>query len=344
MQIRLVIQPPFWTPPRRKRYQSKRWPHAAKHWYRRRRAFRSTGEAMPTIIQVPPPWSVIRLAARMGTPYEDGYVSAGRWIGAWLNWICSRPAAILHQSAVVRFSVKMAAAAAVLVALITFMMDLQNLEEDRVNRAWSLIATAKEVEGNVGLIEALETLHARKIALESLQAPRAYLRNIKLVGVNLIKADLRGANLDDANLSGAQLWRANLSGADLNRTNLSRADLSEANLHNADLLVADLSGANLSVANLSGANLEATKLDGVYLIIADLSGANLSRADLSKAHLRGANLSEADLSGTKLGGADLSGAHNLSQQQLDQACGDEHTRLPVGTTIAACEPGSPIKD
>jgi type II secretory pathway pseudopilin PulG len=50
-------------------------------------------------------------------------------------------------------------AAAILTAF-QFQLELENREEDRVNRAWSLVAAAKEVQGNIGLIEALETLNA----------------------------------------------------------------------------------------------------------------------------------------------------------------------------------------
>ena len=59
------------------------------------------------------------------------------------------------------------------------------------------------------------------------------------------------------------------------------------------------------------------------LSLADLSGAVLRKANLSRAVLRGANLSGADLSG-----ANLSGAEDLTQEQLEEANGDESTRLP----------------
>jgi hypothetical protein len=119
------------------------------------------------------------------------------------------------------------------------------------------------------------------------------------------------ANLIDAHLSRAYLGRANLSGA-----NLFGADLSRAYLNEADLI-----GARLNEADLSGA----------ILIGADLTGANLTGANLTGANLTGANLSGANL--TK---ADLTGARNLTQQQLDQACGNTHTKLDPGLTIKPC--------
>src|SRR5829696_7177184 len=59
------------------------------------------------------------------------------------------------------------------------------------------------------------------------------------------------------------------------------------------------------------------------LSLADLAGADLRKANLSRAVLRGGNLSGADLSLSN-----LSGAEDLTQEQLEEANGDESTRLP----------------
>ena len=55
--------------------------------------------------------------------------------------------------------------------------------------------------------------------------------------------------------------------------------------------------------------------------------------------LTDADLSEADLTDADLSEADLGGANNLSQGQLEQACGDDETKLPEGLTIKPCGPG-----
>jgi hypothetical protein len=88
---------------------------------------------------------------------------------------------------------------------------------------------------------------------------------------------------------------------------------------------------NLHGANLKGARLIKTKLNDADLSFANLTGASLRGADLLSANLRGAILD----------GADLSGAKNLTQMQLDQACGDAHTKLPEGLTIKPCPPPAP---
>jgi len=172
--------------------------------------------------------------------------------------------------------------------------------------------------------------------------------NLSLAGLsgnNLSLADLSDANLGNADLIGANLIGANLSNANLSLAGLSGADLNGAKLFDANLSGANLSGANLSRADLSDANLGNAGLSGADLSLAHLSGANLSRADLSRADLSGANLSRADLSAADLSdanlgnaglsGATLSNAKNLTQTQLDEACGNA-TKLPEGLTIKMC--------
>jgi hypothetical protein len=126
--------------------------------------------------------------------------------------------------------------------------------------------------------------------------------------VNLVLNDLYMGDLAHSVLAEASLIKAELGDANLH----------EANLHRAECWDADLIGADLTGADLTGANL---------------SGANLSRANLNRATLNGANLKGARLQGANLEGADLSAAEGLSQKQLNQAWGDEHTKLPKGLSI-----------
>jgi uncharacterized protein YjbI with pentapeptide repeats len=158
-----------------------------------------------------------------------------------------------------------------------------------------------------------------------------WLVNEDLWKANLVLANLSGATLNGANLSGAILGGTNLSGAILGGTNLSGAKLSGAKLGGADLGDANLSGANLSGANLSGA-----KLGGADLGDANLYGANLSGADLGGTNLSGADLRGANLGGADLSFADLSEAKNLTQTQLDEACGNSYTKLREGLTLKPC--------
>ena len=85
--------------------------------------------------------------------------------------------------------------------------------------------------------------------------------------------------------------------------------------------------AALSRGYLAGAHLNnAADLSMASLRSADLAQANLTNADLGDAKLEGADLSFANLAGASLKGANLSGASlmlakNLTQEQLDEACG-----------------------
>jgi uncharacterized protein YjbI with pentapeptide repeats len=77
----------------------------------------------------------------------------------------------------------------------------------------------------------------------------------------------------------------------------------------------DLSGANLFRVNRSGADLTGVNLAGVVLSGAKLTKTNLSGAKLFslKPDLQNANLSKTT---------------NLTQKQIEQAIGNEQTKLP----------------
>jgi uncharacterized protein YjbI with pentapeptide repeats len=88
-------------------------------------------------------------------------------------------------------------------------------------------------------------------------------------------------------------------------------------------------------ANLSGAILIGANLSGAILIATNLHAANLHTANLHTANLSGAHLSEATLSGAYLREANLSDVKNLTQAQLDLACG-MGAKLPEGLTLKPC--------
>jgi hypothetical protein len=190
-------------------------------------------------------------------------------------------------------------------------------DEDRINRAWSLIAAAKtEDTGNMGLIQAVETLVARGIDLREIRLPGAYLNGLEAPGAILIQAHLRGAKLVRAELNRAHLAKADLSDADLFKAKLAKAKLGKA------ILI----GTNLSEADLSGTDLiKATSVE------TDPIKATSVETDVRKADLR-----ETILSGADLSGANFIQTQTLTQQQLDEACGDEATKLPPGLTVQPC--------
>jgi uncharacterized protein YjbI with pentapeptide repeats len=138
-----------------------------------------------------------------------------------------------------------------------------------------------------------------------------------LYEAHLINKDDPVISLVEANLQGANLYGAYLEGAYLRGANLREAKLSLANLH----------GADLKEASLKEADLFGTSLHEADLCLADLQGATPQAANFQWANLRGAKLR-----GTYLYGAFLREVLGLTQEQSEQAIGDEGTTLPERIT------------
>ncbi len=183
--------------------------------------------------------------------------------------------------------------------------------------------------------------------LENTDPRRLVPRAFSLIGyspfADLREADLstksenwRGTEMDvalvtGANLKGSDLWyadavRAFLVKANLRDANLQRADFHYANLQGAVLTDARIQKADFGRANLRDADFTRAKLQGARLFGAKLHGATLDHADLTKADLRGTDFS----------GANLGDTWGLTQDQLDEACGNAKTQLPPGMSIPPC--------
>ena len=142
--------------------------------------------------------------------------------------------------------------------------------------------------------------------LGTLDGPRKrilvrFLYESDLLEKNISGFSLHGANLNEADLSRLKLSDSFLSGVRLRSANLNRAKLDGADLSGSDLR--DLSDGDPSDANVRHANLEGTRL---------------KRTDLRGVDLRGVDLR----------GVDLRETENLCQEQIEQAVGDQTTRLP----------------
>jgi uncharacterized protein YjbI with pentapeptide repeats len=108
-----------------------------------------------------------------------------------------------------------------------------------------------------------------------------------------------------------------------------------------ELAGADLTNQCVKQGNLEGADFSGAKLVLMCMSYADFRGASFHAADLSGANLAHAKLGGADLSGatlsiTSIKGADLTHAKGLTQTQLDQACGDTHTRVAAPLKVKTC--------
>jgi len=142
--------------------------------------------------------------------------------------------------------------------------------------------------------------------------------------------DLNNAALEGADLSEISWSDACLRGVDLRRADLRGSNLCEIDLRRADVRGADLSGTNLSGADLRGAKLlPYDKRDPAKLSEHNLNGAVPGNFDLSSNDLIPSNLRNAILKNTELSGALLVDAEDLTQNEVDQAIGDQTTRLPA---------------
>jgi len=199
----------------------------------------------------------------------------------------------------------------------------------------------------------------------------ADLEDGDLSSTQLKKRDLRYAYGHRADLSMANLADATLAGSDFQRGNFRQAILEDADLRYANLDAATFESACLRKANLEGADLDDADFRGAYLGRANLRRASLGRAQLQYANLQGADLEGADLTGANLESAvfycytahkgdpdkkpittcanlkgailtgarlanvDLRFAENLTQAQLDGACGEE-AKLPEHLSVRSC--------
>ncbi len=129
---------------------------------------------------------------------------------------------------------------------------------------------------------------------------------------------------------------ASCAGCNLFQANLSRLEARGLNLRGARLRQADLSLSVMNRTRFSNADLRDVEAYGGVFSGSSFAGANLTNASFVGAYLDGANFSGATLNGTNFAGASLERATGLTQGRLNQACGDEATRLPRGLTIPHC--------
>jgi len=94
----------------------------------------------------------------------------------------------------------------------------------------------------------------------------------------------------------------------------------------------DLTSATAPNVNFEGSKFVNARFDHMNLRNAKLDGAKFHNVKFGNSILIGATMVAADFSK-----ADLSEVQGLQQAQLDTACGDSQTRLPMGLSLAYCE-------
>lgn len=209
---------------------------------------------------------------------------------------------------------------------------------------------------------ALRAADCGNVAAPGLDWSKCSKTNIMLQNSDLHGANLAGVHFDSTDLSETNLTSANLEKATLVRAWLKNAHADGANFKKIEAYRSDFSNASVNDASFANAELQRAEFGGAQLAKADFQKAELGRADFNKAVLSGvnfsfANLSRATLSGaviqgpvsfsgaflylTRIEGLDLSNATGLQQAQLNLACGDNATKLPLWLTAPAAWPCSP---
>ncbi|MCH9030938.1 MAG: pentapeptide repeat-containing protein [candidate division Zixibacteria bacterium] len=179
------------------------------------------------------------------------------------------------------------------------------------------------------------------VAMEFFPAEFVAIQNASLSGIIVCEAAGNGAeNFDDPIYSSVfdTTFRnsfAIMCGAGAPPSGTFGTDRSRLGFSNYGERV-NLQGAVLTKANLKWVNLGRANLEGATLVRADLSHASLKRANLTNANLERANLTDVGLRLANISGANLRGVRELTQDQLDMACGDEKTVLPSGLTVKPC--------
>ncbi len=196
------------------------------------------------------------------------------------------------------------------------------------------------------------------------------------MGCDLSGKDMPGMVLRDANFAGSTFNRSNLSGGRVYKSDLSSAHFKKAflvrvtgeyvnfdnsdmqdvtmvetklhqsvfsntNLSRADLGRSEFTHSNFDGANLTSASAPQANFAGSHFVGANFEHANLQGAQFTESILKdvkfgNAMMENAILNGADFSGADLSEAIGLSQAQLDIACGDPETQLPLGLSVPYC--------
>jgi len=136
----------------------------------------------------------------------------------------------------------------------------------------------------------------------------------------------------DSSFQDATLTEAKFDEAILTNSNMQRADISRAKFTHSNFTDADLTSATGPNVNFEGSKFVNARFDHMNLRNAKLDGAKFHNVKFGNSILIGATMDKADFSK-----ADLSQVQGLQQVQLDTACGDSETRLPIGLSLPYCE-------
>jgi len=163
------------------------------------------------VLSRPPRWEVwVQQNGRF-----KAWVSSPEWISKWLVYYTSG-LAILNV-------LEIAGKLAIVVSLVTYVMESGKRREDRHDAAWALIMASHNVGGDGGRQAAIQSLHRDGVSLQGLS----------LTGATIANLNLPDAHLDDAQFDAAFLSRPSLTGAWLQNANFRKATLIVPDFTNA---------------------------------------------------------------------------------------------------------------
>lgn len=163
------------------------------------------------------------------------------------------------------------------------------------------------------------------------------LNNANFTNSIFNNSNLSGGSLDGSDLSGAHFRSALMYRVEGNGVTMPRAVFEDATLTEANLPNSKMADTNLSRADLSRATFTNTDFARARFNAANLSDGQFQGGQFQGANFSAAILSDTQFDGANFSGADLSTSQGLKQVQLDVACGNEKTRLPVGLSLRYCE-------
>ncbi len=127
------------------------------------------------------------------------------------------------------------------------------------------------------------------------------------------------------------------AGCDIFQVDLSYQELTGRDLSGARIRQADLSLSTFDQTKFTGADMSIVNAFGIRAEDADFSNVNFQDAVLVGGWFARSRFANAKLSNANLSGADFSTALDLTQNQLNTACGDAATKLPPGLTVVPCK-------
>lgn len=181
------------------------------------------------------------------------------------------------------------------------------------------------------------TILATSAAAQIRVDARIQMSSGSCAGCDLSNKAMNGVHLNNANMAGSSFNNSNLSGGRLDNSDLSGAHFRSALMYRVQGPGVKMPRAILEDATLTEANLPNAKFAEANLSRADLTRAIFTNTDFNGARFDQTILSDAVLDGADFSGADLSTSQGLQQAQLDTACGDMRTRLPIGLSVSYCD-------